>query len=103
MKAKTIKATTVLIKVRDHMFIEAKQLRDNAETTLSNIKNQANELVKAAKVQYHKDIIEANRLDREAKIIQEAIDTELEEEVKNIEAFEFKGDGDLIDLWSAVK
>lgn len=82
MKIISPKLTALIMVRRDDLKRDAMALRDQAEKAFSQAEEQAKSLLQAAKTAVHQARIQANRMEREAELLQEAISEELELQVK---------------------
>lgn len=82
MKIKSTKLTAIVMARRDELRQQALALRTNAEKEFETIQEQIANLLKEAKTNVHSARIQANRMEKEAELIQEALNEELEMQVK---------------------
>lgn len=96
---KSTKATGILMYYRDQLNRDANELMGEAEKALERAQVQADSLMHAAKTAYHAAKIQSNRMKKQAQMVQEAINEELELEVRKeqiaAEAWEVKSQAHL--------
>lgn len=94
MKIKSVKLTAYVMARRDELNKEAVETMLAEDKVWQQAQEQFVEQMKLAKTRYHKAKIETNALKREALMLQELLNEELELEVKteqeNISAWDFK-------------
>jgi hypothetical protein len=82
MKILSPKLTAIVMKRRDDLKKSAYDLRTQAERAFSQAEAQAASLMQTAKTAVHAARIQANRMEKEADLLQEALNEELELQVK---------------------
>lgn len=82
MKIKSYKLTAIVLARRDELKQQASELRAQAERAYTRAEEQCNSLIQAAKTAVHAARIQANRMEKEAALLQDAINEELELQVK---------------------
>lgn len=78
---KSTKLTGIVMNIRDQLKTNVLKLRVEAEETFAAAQTAADIMMADAKKKRHASIISANKMEREADIIQEALNSELEMEV----------------------
>lgn len=82
MKIKSHKLTAIVMHQRDDLRANAIKLMESANSLMEKAEEQCEQIMAEAKKAYHAAKIQSNRMNKEADLIQEAINEELELQVK---------------------
>lgn len=82
MKIISTKLTGIVMNIRDQLKADALKLRLEGFEIMKEAEDKASAILTEAKKRKHVALISANKMEREAQVIQEALNQELELEVK---------------------